>query len=86
MSVNVIRSLRKGAGMTQKELADKLGTTITTVYRWEKGEYVPSPRYIKRMAEIFGVKGRDIFLATYTTKVTKEAKNNEISQRKGATQ
>lgn len=85
MDTNNIRSLRSGAGMTQPDLANKLGVAVNTVSRWEKGESIPRPRYIKRMAEIFGVKGRDIFLATYTTKVTKEAKNNEISQRKGVT-
>lgn len=74
MSVKDIRSLRKGAGMTQKELADKLGVTITTVSRWEKGEYVPSPRYIKQMAEMFGVAGADIFVASYAAKVDKPQK------------
>lgn len=74
MSVKNIRSLRKGAGMTQKELADKLGVTITTVSRWEKGDYVPSPRYIKQMAEMFGVAGADIYVASCATKVDKAQK------------
>ena len=74
MSVKNIRSLRKGAGMTQKELADKLGVTITTVSRWEKGDYVPSPRYIKQMADMFGVDGSDIYVASYATKVDKAQK------------
>lgn len=69
MSVKNIRSLRKGAGMTQKELADKLGVTITTVSRWEKGEYVPSPRCIKKLADMFGVNGADIYAAAYANKV-----------------
>lgn len=71
MNANDIRSLRKGAGMTQKDLADKLGVTNVTVSRWEKGEYVPSPRYIKQMSEMFGTNGADIFVASYNTKANK---------------
>lgn len=74
MSVKDIRSLRKGAGMTQEELADKLGVAVNTVSRWEKGKYIPSPKYIKQMAEMFGANGADIFLASYTTKVDKMQK------------
>ena len=54
MNINDIRSLRKGAGMTQEELADKLGVAVNTVSRWEKGRFIPNPKYIKRMAEMFG--------------------------------
>lgn len=32
------RKIRKAAGMTQRAVAEYLGTTVTTVYRYEAGE------------------------------------------------
>ena len=74
MNINDIRSLRKGAGMTQEKLADKLGVAVNTVSRWERGDYAPNPKYIKQMAEMFGVAGVDIYVASYATKVDKAQK------------
>ncbi|WP_323065215.1 helix-turn-helix transcriptional regulator, partial [Limosilactobacillus reuteri] len=65
-------SLRKGAGLTQSELAQKIGVTIQTISRWENGTSIPSPKRIKRMADLFNVDGSDIFLSSYTTKVDKD--------------
>lgn len=65
-------SLRKGAGLTQSELAQKIGVTIQTISRWENGMSIPSPKRIKRMADLFNVDGSDIFLSSYTTKVDKD--------------
>ncbi|HJA26902.1 MAG TPA: helix-turn-helix domain-containing protein [Candidatus Limosilactobacillus intestinigallinarum] len=64
-----LRGLRVGAGMTQQELADKLGVTHISVSRWETGKSIPSPKYIKEMADMFGVDGKDIFFNLITTKV-----------------
>lgn len=64
-----LRGLRVGAGMTQQELADKLGVTHISVSRWETGKSIPSPKHIKEMADMFGVDGKDIFFNLITTKV-----------------
>ena len=64
-----LRGLRVGADMTQQELADKLGVTHISVSRWETGKSIPSPKYIKEMADMFGVDGKDIFFNLITTKV-----------------
>ena len=66
-----LRSLRAGAGLTQQQLANKLGVSHISVSRWETGKAIPSPRYIKQMADMFGVAGKDIFFNLITTKVTK---------------
>ena len=64
-----LRGLRVGAGMTQQELADKLGVTHISVSRWETGKSIPSPKYIKEMADMCGVDGKEIFFNLITTKV-----------------
>ena len=68
-----LRALRAGAGMTQQDLAAKLGVTNISVSRWESGKAIPSPKYIKKMAEMFGVAGKDIFFNLVTTKVDKNS-------------
>lgn len=65
-----LRGLRAGAGMTQEDLAKKLGVSNVSVSRWERGKAMPSPKYLKKMAELFGVQGKDIFFNLITTKVT----------------
>jgi DNA-binding transcriptional regulator YiaG len=37
MTPNEVVKLRKALGLTQTELAARMGTTATTVYRWETG-------------------------------------------------
>ena len=36
-----IRALRRHLGLTQRELADRLGTRQQTISEWEKGLYTP---------------------------------------------
>lgn len=69
-----LRGLRVGAGLTQKQLAEKLGVSHISVSRWETGNAIPSPKYIKKMADMFGVEGKDIFFDLITTRVDKKSK------------
>lgn len=50
-----IKTLREKLGLTQEELAAKLGTTKQTIFKYESGviSNIPSDR-IEKMAEIFG--------------------------------
>lgn len=66
-----LRALRVGAGLTQQDLANILGVSNISVSRWELGKSIPSPKYIKKMAKLFGVAGKDIFFNLITTKVDK---------------
>ena len=50
-----IRGLREKAGLTQKELADKLYVSDNVVSKWERGESLPDAETIVRLADIFGV-------------------------------
>ena len=50
-----IKHLREQMGMTQAELARRLGVTRSGVNAWEMGISVPSTQYIVELAGIFGV-------------------------------
>ncbi len=47
--------LRKERGMTQAELADRLGVTNKAVSKWETGEAMPETALLVPLAGIFGV-------------------------------
>ena len=48
-----IRTFRKESGMTQKELAEKLGISDKTVSRWESGVQLPEASLMPELAEAF---------------------------------
>ncbi|MBQ4469020.1 MAG: helix-turn-helix transcriptional regulator [Synergistaceae bacterium] len=50
-----IRQLRKKAGLTQIELAEKIGVSIATLRRWEAGETSPTGTKITEIADLLGV-------------------------------
>ncbi len=50
-----IAILRKAHGLTQRELADKIGVSDKAVSRWERDETAPDLYLIPIIAEIFGV-------------------------------
>lgn len=47
---------RKMAGMTQAELAERMGTAQTNISRFESGRYNPSLAFLQKMAEGLGKK------------------------------
>lgn len=38
----MLQVIRQSLGYTRKELAERLGTTETTIYRWESGRSKPT--------------------------------------------
>jgi len=48
-----IAERRKQAGMTQAELAEKLGYSDKSVSKWERGEGMPDVLCLKHMADLF---------------------------------
>lgn len=52
---NMIAALRKEKGMTQLELAEKMGVTDKAVSKWERDLSFPDVSSIPKLAEIFGV-------------------------------
>ena len=50
-----VKALRTAAGMTQQQLAARVGVTVRTIISIERGQYSPSLMLAYRMAEVFGV-------------------------------
>lgn len=55
MIMQVLRSLRKQQGLTQREVADMLGIHCTTYTKYETGASEPSFEMLRKLTEIFGV-------------------------------
>ncbi len=51
----MVASLRKEQGMTQLELAEKMGVTDKAVSKWERDLSFPDVSSLPRLAEIFGI-------------------------------
>lgn len=74
MSINkVILEKRKELGLTQQELAHKLGVTDRSVSRWEKGTSTPDIHSLKRLSEILNVS-----MNTFYDNITVEPISNEL--------
>ena len=71
-----IAALRKACGMNQKELAQRLKISPSTVGMYEQGRREPSVETLSAMAEIFGV-SIDFLV---TGKPTHDAEEQVVSQ------
>lgn len=49
--LNVYKRARMIAGLTQTELAEKVGVSAVTVHNWENGESFPRVKRLKKIAE-----------------------------------
>ena len=66
MVADKIKFLREQSGLTQSDLAKKLGITRSSVNAWELGISVPSTQYVVELAYIFKV-STDYLLGMKTT-------------------
>ena len=64
----MISSLRKEKGMTQLELAEKMGVTDKAVSKWERDLSFPDINSIPKLAEIFDVSVDDLMQVKTETK------------------
>jgi transcriptional regulator with XRE-family HTH domain len=53
---------RADAGLTQEELAERMGTKQAVVARWEGGKVMPSTRTLARLAKATGTTLRVTFM------------------------
>ena len=59
---NRIGELRRGAGWTQQELADRLGVSRQTIISLENGRYNPSLLLAHALAVCFGTQIEELFI------------------------
>ena len=50
-----IKNLRKEKGMTQEELANKVGVLAKTVSKWECGKGLPEVVFMEPLCQILGI-------------------------------
>jgi len=53
---DTFRALRERAGLSRDQVASALETSsAAVVFRWESGRTVPKTRFIRRLAQLYGV-------------------------------
>ena len=55
-----IRKHRNDLGLTQAELAEKIGLTYSSVSQWESGRAIPRTPVLKQLADLFGTTVADL--------------------------
>jgi transcriptional regulator with XRE-family HTH domain len=60
--MKTIKELRTEKGLTQLEVAYRIGVTPLSVSNWERGVSVPTVVKLRALAELFGVSSDDIAL------------------------
>lgn len=50
-----IKQLREAAGMSQRELGERIGVSGPAVAMWESGENRPSLTNLEKLADVLGV-------------------------------
>lgn len=58
---NHIKQYREKKNMTQQELAERLGTNVRNIRRWENGEAVIDVLKAMKISEILGYSIKEIF-------------------------
>lgn len=71
-----LKALREEAGLTQQQLADRLGIAATTITRLENGGRTPSWETVIRIAEALKV-STDSFLPTKKSKKSAPSEKDE---------
>ena len=52
MDKSEIKEIRLALGLSQRRLANKLGVSKLSVYKWEAGRSVPHPVFVKMITEL----------------------------------
>lgn len=56
-----LKAMRRRAGYTVAQLAERLSVTRATIYFWEQGRYLPNAGLLPELAEILGCTIDDLF-------------------------
>jgi transcriptional regulator with XRE-family HTH domain len=55
-----VRLVRRALGLTQAQLAARIGVAEATVRSWETDRAHPQPRWLRRLAKALGVSVEDL--------------------------
>ena len=55
-----LKKLRIERGMSARDLADEVGVSFTTIYRWENGDRIPDGFNMGKLMNALGVRMKDI--------------------------
>ena len=69
-----LQSLRKAGGLTTRALAERIGVSVVTVWKWEHNSSKPRPRARRALTSVFGT---DIFDQTVTRPTPDRAATTE---------
>ena len=72
---NMIAELRKEKGMTQADLAEKMGITDKAVSKWERDLSYPDITTIPKLADILGVSADELLKCRTESKETDKKEN-----------
>lgn len=72
-----IRTLRKESGLTQREIAEKIGVTYRTYQNYEAGASAPSGTVLSKLSKLLGV-SMDMLSGKSADTVT-ETENSELN-------
>ena len=75
-----IRQLRFKAGLTQEQLAEKLGIGAQSVSKWENAVAMPDITSLPLLAEVFGVSIDDLFDLTSEQRLNRIENSLDISE------
>lgn len=62
-----LKAARINANLSQKDAAEKIGVSIDTVGKWERGQCVPNMRYISKIEQAYGLKYDQIIFCPNVT-------------------
>ncbi len=62
-----LQQLRQLAILTQAELAEELGVSVTTISHWETGSKRPRASNIRKLAKVLGVSPQEVLAAINET-------------------
>ena len=74
-----IRSARKTLGLTQRQLAEKIGVTNTTISNWEKGISRPDADLIQTLCAVLHLQPNDFYGTTEKNNAPAENNRRVIS-------
>lgn len=67
---NRIYELRKGKGLSQKELGEMVGVTNKSVSKWENGTAIPKTDTLVKLANVFEISPQELLQGKTENKVT----------------